>query len=252
MPSTESFIHPTAIVEPEASLAADVRIGPYSVVHDGVEIGAGTIVASHCVLGYSNQRSSTQTLTIGPDSLIRSHSTIYRGSVVGSGFESGHHTTIRESSMIGIGTRIGSYTDVQGSTTIGDYARIHSQVFVSKGTSLEDFVWVFPRVMFLDDPHPPSDGFNSGARVGRYASIGANATILPGVSVGEDSFVAAGSVVTNDVPTGRYVVGSPARDRGAAQEIMLKDGSGPAYPWRRHFHRDYPSAVVSGWVENSD
>ncbi len=74
--------------------------------------------------------------------------------------------------------------------------------------------------------------------------------MLPGVRIGTRSVVAAGSVVTKDVQPDTLVAGVPARDRGAASQVILRDGTGrPAYPWMRHFHRGYPLGVVEEWRE---
>lgn len=78
--------------------------------------------------------------------------------------------------------------------------------------------------------------------------IGTMVTVLPGVRVGRDAVVSAGSLVSRDIEPGQLAMGSPAKPRKPAAEIPLSDGSGPAYPWRRHYHRGYPNEVVAGWV----
>ena len=96
---------------------------------------------------------------------------------------------------------------------IGSGTRIHSGCFLENVVLGED-VFIGPNVVFTDDPHPPCAHCTEtvrGARVGNRAAIGANSTILPGVSIGEDALVGAGSVVTKDVPPGRIVAGNPAR-----------------------------------------
>jgi len=80
-----------------------------------------------------------------------------------------------------------------------------------------------------------------------FAVIATMSVVLPGVTVGRDSLVGAQSMVNRDVRRGSVVAGVPAVDRGDASAIMLRDGSGPAYPWRRHFRRGYPDEVVSRW-----
>jgi acetyltransferase-like isoleucine patch superfamily enzyme len=238
---------PHAIVSPEAELGAGVEIGPFSVVHANVVLGDGAVIGSHCVVGHPAPGASGP-LRLGPGATIRSHTVLYEGSEFGPGLETGHHVTLREGIRAGVDLRVGTQGDVQGDARFGDYVRLHSNVFVSKRTAIEDFAWIFPGVTFTEDPHPPSDGCNAGAAVGRYAVVAAAATLLPGVTIGDDAVVAAGSLVTHSVEPGVLVAGIPARPRGPASGVRLRDGSQrPAYPWRSHFARGYPPEVIDAW-----
>ena len=211
-------VHETSIVSPGAVIGDDATIQPYCLIHE-CRIGRGALIRSHCV--------------------------VYAEVVIGDGFESGHHVTIREGSRIGDGVRIGTGCDLQGHVTIGDHTRLHSGVFVPQHTTIEELVWIFPRAVLLNDPHPPSDTCTMGPTIRRTAVIGAAATIFPAVEVGEGALVAAGSVVREDVPPHTVVAGVPAREIGPTSDVKCRDGRlGQVYPWWDHFRRGYPEGVL--------
>ena len=245
------MIHPSAFVHPEAELGDGVEIGPFTIVHADVHLGAGSVVGSHCEVGHPAP-GDPGPLRVGAGALIRSHSVLYAGSTFGAGLQTGHRATLREGIIAAEDLRIGTLCDLQGDTTVGRHVRLHSGVFVAKGAMIGDFAWVFPHVVLTDDPHPPSDGSNAGVTLEPYAAVAASAVLLPGVRVGEGALVAAGALVRADVPAGMLCAGVPGTVRGPVDRILLTDGSGPAYPWRRHFHRGYPEAVVREWRAEFD
>lgn len=243
-------IHPTAIVSERAKLHSSVKVGPYSIIHDNVEIGKNSVIGSNSEMGVPTQLGDGSPLKIREDSIIRSHSIFYESSSFGPRLVTGHRVTVRELTRAGDGLQIGTLGDVQGHCKMGSYVRFQSSVFVAQRTEIEDFVWVFPHVVFTNDPHPPSDVIQ-GAKVKKFAAIAAMSTILPGVTIGEGALIGACSAVTRDVGDHRIAVGNPATDRGPTSKIKLQDGSNrPAYPWKHHFHRGYPEAMVSEWISS--
>lgn len=247
--ASSSYIHPSALVDPRAELGARVTIGPYSVVHANVQLGDDSSVGAYCELGCpAHDPSQGGILVIGNHALIRSHSVFYEGAVLGDHLVTGHHVTVREQTKAGVAFQIGSLGDVQGHCVIGDFVRLQSNVMICKHSTIHDFVWLLPHVVLTNDPHPPSEVMK-GVTIERYVAVGANAVILPGVTVHEEAVVGAQSAVTRDVDKATVVAGVPARHVCGTHEIMLKDGSNePAYPWRRHFHRGYWPETVSRWL----
>lgn len=123
---------------------------------------------------------------------------------------------------IGANTRIGSFVEIQKNATIGQNCKISSHSFLCEGVTIEDGVFIGHGVMFTNDLYPRAttetgamqgegDWVSLPTRVCSNASIGSNATILPGITIGKDAIVGAGAVVTRDVAPGTVVAGSPAR-----------------------------------------
>jgi len=132
---------------------------------------------------------------------------------------------------IGSGTMVGAFVEVQKGVQIGERCKISSHSFLCEGVVIEDEVFIGHGVMFTNDRLPRAtnaDGSPQGAgdwtlettRVCRGASIGSNATLLPGVTIGEGALVAAGAVVTRDVAPHMVVAGNPARVAGDVRRLQ--------------------------------
>lgn len=121
---------------------------------------------------------------------------------------------ILNGARIGKECNICAQTLIEGDVVIGDRVTLKSGVQLWDGTRIEDDVFIGPNVTFTNDPYPRSKEYPeqfSGIRIKRNASIGANATLLPGITVGEYAMVGAGAVVTKNVPAHAVVVGNPAK-----------------------------------------
>ena len=133
---------------------------------------------------------------------------------IGKGTRVWQFVVILEGASIGKNCNICAQTLIEGDVVIGDNVTVKSGVQLWDGTRIEGDVFVGPNATFTNDPYPRfmayPDKF-SGITVRRGASIGANATLLPGICIGERAMVGAGAVVTKDVPPLALVIGNPAR-----------------------------------------
>ena len=192
------MISPTARIYPNVRLGENVEIGDFAIV--GVPPRGRT--------------EGELPTVIGDGAVIRSHSVIYAGNVIGSHFQTGHHVMIREENQIGDDVSVGTSSVVEHHVRIADGARIHTQAFVPEYSVLEAGAWIGPNVALTNALHPlcpKAKECLKGPTIKRGAKIGANSTILPYVVVGEDALVGAGSVVVKDVPPRTVVAGNPAR-----------------------------------------
>jgi len=121
---------------------------------------------------------------------------------------------IRESNVIGNNVSIGTQSVIEHHVKIGNGVRIHSQTFISEYSVLEEGCWIGPNVVLTNAYHPLCPKAKEclrGPTIKKNARIGANATLLPDITIGANALAGAGSVVVDDVPDGKVVVGVPAR-----------------------------------------
>jgi len=249
-----SFIHPTALVSPQAHLGEEVYIGPYSIIHEQVEIGDYSRIGAYCEIGLPpgghETFSASYPLKIGAHALIRSRCTLYAGSTIGARLECGHGAIIREESLIGENLRIGSGSIIEGHCQIGNYVRLQGNVQIGKGSLVDDFVWIFPNVVLTNDPHPPSPHL-VGVTLKAYAVIGTASILLPGVTIGAHAVIGALSLVKSSIPEKMLAAGHPAKVICPAHH--LRDYLNPgkrAYPWPENFDRGLPweNQAFQAWL----
>jgi acetyltransferase-like isoleucine patch superfamily enzyme len=184
----------------------------YIVRYPDVELGEFAVLEPFVILGQPVREGALPT-RIGGHAVIRSHSVIYAGNVIGEHFQSGHGVLVRESNSIGDHVSIGSHSVVEHHVTIANGVRIHSMAFVPEYTVLEEEAWIGPCVCLTNARYPRSAGVKDqlkGPTIGKGAKIGAGAVILPGVMIGAGALIGAGAVVTHDVEAGAVVAGNPA------------------------------------------
>jgi UDP-2-acetamido-3-amino-2,3-dideoxy-glucuronate N-acetyltransferase len=214
---------PGLVLSPTAQVGEDVRFGAHVVVHDDVVIGDGVVVQDGAILGKAptlSPRSSmagaaaTAPLVIEEGAAICAQAIVFAGARIGRGTIIGDQAFVRERSVIGEGCVIGRGATVDCDVTIGARVRIQTQVYVTAFSLIEDDVFIGPCAMTTNDNtmarRPPNEPM-VGATLRRACRIGGGAVLVPGVEIGEEAFVAAGAVVTNDVPARGFVMGVPAR-----------------------------------------
>ena len=152
------------------------------------------------------------------------------GAVIGDGTKVWHFCHVMPGSVIGAGCSLGQNVVVMGGTKIGNNVKIQNNVSIYEGVELEDDVFCGPSMVFTNviNPrsHVPRKDEYKKTLVKRGATIGANATIVCGVTLGEYCFVGAGAVVTHDVPAHALVAGVPAKHAGWMCECGVKLAEG--------------------------
>lgn len=188
-------------------------ISDRAVIYPNVKLGRNVIVEDFCIIGLPFKGMTNVQTTIGDDSVIRAGTYIYAGNTIGDNFQSGNKANIRELNHIGSNVSIGTLSVIEHHVKISDNVRIHSQAFVPEYTILENGCWLGPNVVITNARYPKHPNIKNnlvGAHIHRNSKVGANVTILPGINIGENSLIGAGSVVTKDVPGDVIFVGNPA------------------------------------------
>jgi acetyltransferase-like isoleucine patch superfamily enzyme len=207
---------PGLVLSPSASVGRDVVFGANVVVHDDVVIGDGCLIQDGAVLGKRTARgaSGDAPLVIGAGAKICTGAVVFDSATVGDGAVVGDQAYVRERASIGSGTLVGRGSAIDNDVTIGDRVSIQTMVYVTGFSVLEDDVFVGPCVTTTNDDtmiRQPGDAPLRGALLRRACRVGGGAVLTPGVEIGEEAFVAAGAVVTRDVPPRAVVMGVPAR-----------------------------------------
>jgi acetyltransferase-like isoleucine patch superfamily enzyme len=211
-------------------LGEGVTFGAYVVVHDGTIIGDGCEIADHAVLGrrprlsrHSGAQGELGALELGARPYVGAGAVVLAGARVGEEAILGEQSFVRERSSIGAGSVIGRGSVVDNDVTLGARVRAQTNVYLTAFTVVEDDVFIGPGAITTNDDtmsrHPPQAPLE-GAVMRRACRIGGGAVLAPGVEVGEEAFVAAGAVVTRDVPPRTVVMGVPAR---VVREVPAED-----------------------------
>lgn len=245
------------MIDPSARLAPDVLLGESCVIEAGVSIGSGTVIGHHAVICKDTQigenvridafacvgklpmqakNSAVTTLKelppakIGAGSIIGTSVVLYRGAQLGEGCLAADFAVIREEVSVGDLTIIGKGATIENQCTVGKRTKIQTNAYITAYSVIGDYCFIGPCVVTSNDNC-------AGRTKARFAAfrgvtvlnggrIGAGAVILPGKIIGEDSLVAAGSVVTHNVPSKMIVAGNPARIlRAVPSEQLLENQS---------------------------
>lgn len=231
-----SAVHPTArigegttlgefcVIGANVRIGANCRIGHHVVVRDDTVVGDQVRIDDHASLGKLPMKAANSAttkdqelppLTVGELCIVGTGVVLYRGAVVDPRVLVADLATIRENVSIGRGTIVGRGVTVENFCTVGRYCKLESESYITAYSTLEDRVFVAPGVVTSNDNFVgrTAERFKhfKGITVKKGARLGAGVVTLPGVVIGEDALVAAGSTVTRDVAPRTIVLGQPAR-----------------------------------------
>ncbi|WP_338727607.1 acyltransferase [Haladaptatus sp. DJG-WS-42] len=185
-----------------------VQLGDHCRIEDGVYLATA----------YDVHKRPT---TIGNCAAIRAGTNIYADVTIGDNLRTGHNAVIREGTTIGDDVLVGTNTVIDGQTTIGSRVSLQTNVYIPTNTTIGNDVFVGPAVTMTNDMYPIRKEFDLvGPTLEDGVSVGANATILPGVTVGKASFIAAGALVVEDVPPRTLALGVPATYRPLPESLQ--------------------------------
>jgi acetyltransferase-like isoleucine patch superfamily enzyme len=245
-------------ISSKAIIGENVKIGDNTVIYDNVIIGDNSIIANDCVIGeplneyYFDKNYNNPKTVIGPKALIRSHTIIYCGSTFGNDFSTGHRVTIRENMNFGDHCRVGTLCDFQGYSEVGDYCWFHSNVHIGQKSKIGHFVFIYPYVIFTNDPTPPSVNC-IGPSIGNFSQIAVSSVLLPGVNLGKHVLVGASTLVTKDVNDFCLIMGNPGKIIKDVRDIKDRFTGDSYYPWPNKFERGMPwlGDHFNNWLKNN-
>lgn len=232
----------TATIDPGATL------GPGTTVGEGVMIAAGVVIGSNCRIGHhvvihadtkvgndvriddqatlgklpmraansaTTKEQELPPLSVGDLCIVGTGVVLYRGATIDAKVLMADLCTVRENVSVGRGTIVGRGVTIENFCAVGRYCKLESECYLTAYSTLEDRVFVAPGVVTSNDNFVgrTAERFKhfKGVTVRQGGRIGAGSVILPGIEIGADALVAAGSVVTRDVPARTIVRGAPAR-----------------------------------------
>jgi len=250
---SDSWIHPKAeigekchfghgvVIEEGCVVGEGCQIGHHVVLRRGTRLGANVRVDDHTVIGKLPMRSSISIFKddvsyegarIGENCMIGASVVIYVGAVLAARVLVADQAAVREEVEIGENTIVGRGALVENKCRVGRYCKLESESYITAYSVLEDRVFIAPGVVTTNDNYVgrTEERFKhfKGVTVRRGARVGGGAVILPGLEIGADALVAAGSTVTKDVPPRTIVVGCPARKfRDVPEEQLLENQGWP-------------------------
>jgi len=212
------------IIFKDVEIGEDCQIGHNIVIYSGTKIGRKVRIDDNTVIGKLPMKASISAITkekkllpavIGDECIIGTQVVIYAGCKISKNVLVADLSSIREDVEIGEYTIIGRGVAVENKCFIGKRCKIETNAYITALSEIEDFVFISPNVTFTNDNFMGRTKerfkYHKGVTIKRGGRIGANATVLPAITIFEDGLVAAGSIVTKDVPERKIVLGCPAK-----------------------------------------
>ena len=199
------------------------------------EIGERCTIQPGCVLGLC-YRDGCGPVSLGNNCTVRTGSIIYGDVRAGNYFQCGHHVVIREHTVMGNHVVIGTHTVIDGNVEIGDFVKIESNCYIPTHVRIGTRVFLGPNVTLTNDRYPLKmrDLYRpEGPVIEDGVTLGAGVVVCPGVRIGHDCFVAAGAVVTHDMPPETMAVGVPARFLALPEKLKERN---IALSWRKYLN----------------
>jgi acetyltransferase-like isoleucine patch superfamily enzyme len=214
-----------AVIARGAHLGAGASVGAHTVIHEGVIVGDGCVVEDHVVLGKQPRlaRGSSaasaagtehQPLRLGARVTVCAGAVVFAGASIDDEAILGDQSYVRERASVGARTVIGRGSVLDNDASIGARVKVQTNVYVTAFSVVEDDVFLGPGVVTTNDDTMSRHGRQTplrGATLRRACRIGGGAVLTPGVEVGEEAYLAAGAVLTRDLPPRAVAIGVPAR-----------------------------------------
>jgi UDP-2-acetamido-3-amino-2,3-dideoxy-glucuronate N-acetyltransferase len=230
----ESDRAPGLLVGEDVELPDDAEVGGNVVIHGGTRLGTGIRIQDGAVLGKplalgphsAARRDAPPPLEVGEGATIAAGAVVVAGARIGARAVIGDQAHVRERAVVGEETAIGRGSQVDSDVVVGARVRVQTGCYLAGASVIEDDVFVAPCVVTTNDRYATRHGPEyelEGVILRRACRVGGGAVLLPGVEVGNEAFVAAGAVVTRDVPPRAVVMGVPARRvREVGDEELLE------------------------------
>lgn len=197
------------------------------------QLGEDIKIDPNCTIGYMYSEDIEPT-QIGHHSRIRQGTIIYADCIIGTHFQTGHNAMIREKTTIGNHVVVGTNTIIDGNVIVGNYVKIESNCYIPTHVYIGERVFLGPNVVLTNDRYPLKlrDEYKpEGPVLEDGVTLGAGVVVCPGITIGSDSFVAAGAVITKNIPPNSFVKGVPGKVYPMPEKLQERN---IALSWRKH------------------
>lgn len=213
------------VIEPGVSIGRACVIGHHAVIRSGSVIGDFVRIDDFACIGKLPMKAANSAVTtsevpepprIGDGCIIGTSAIVYAGCEIGPGALIADMATVREDVVIGEKTIIGRGAAIENHCRVGSRCKIETSAYITAYSVISDDCFIAPGVVTSNDNYAGRTekrfGEFRGITVKRGGRLGAGTVVLPGKTVHEDGFAAAGSVITRDIPSAKIVAGNPARE----------------------------------------